>query len=195
VAKKWVWSKIFDDLKFWVKIILRIQPWYFRRQATSRSGDIQVTVRGQNVDVAQNFRQGQILSQNLTANPTVLYSSTAAFRFRRLGGYPIGAWPKICDEVIFWIRILKRIQLWYFHHHATTVRGQKVGVVNIFEDIIFWSRILVRIQLLYFHHQVSSGSNEFYCESNGVIFVNSRLSVPEIGRLSNRSVAENFRWS
>jgi hypothetical protein len=85
VAKKWMWFKIFDDIKFWVKILLQIQRWYFRHKAISRSGDIQVRVRGQKVDMVKNFRRRQILSQNYAANPTVVLSSTTRLPVPEIG--------------------------------------------------------------------------------------------------------------
>jgi hypothetical protein len=34
VVKNWMWLKIFDKVKFWVKILLQIQRWYFHHQPT-----------------------------------------------------------------------------------------------------------------------------------------------------------------
>jgi hypothetical protein len=39
VSKKWMWLKIFDKVKFWVKILLRIRRCYIPQQPTSGSGD------------------------------------------------------------------------------------------------------------------------------------------------------------
>ena len=147
VAKKWVWNKIFDDVILWVKILLRIQRWYFRHKAISRSGDIQVRVRGQKVDMVKNFRRRQILSQNYTANPTVVLSSTTRLPVPEIGRLSNrGVAENFRWYVILWIRILMRIQLLYFNHQATSGygeiqvrgRGQKVGVLKNFR----WRQIL-----------------------------------------------------
>ena len=80
-VEKGVWPTIFDDVIFWLKILLRIQRWYFRHQAASGSGDIQGRVPGRKGGVADNFRWRHFLIQNFTANRTMVFLSPGDFPF------------------------------------------------------------------------------------------------------------------
>jgi hypothetical protein len=81
-----VWPKTFDDAISCVRILLRIQPWYFCHKATSGSGDIQDRVPGPKGGVSKNIRSRHFLSQSFNANPAIVFSSPGDFRFRRYPG-------------------------------------------------------------------------------------------------------------
>jgi hypothetical protein len=174
-----VCPKIFDDVISRVKILLRIQPWYFGHQAASGSGDIQDRVPCPKWGVATNIRSRHFLCQNFTANPAMLLSSPGDFRFRRYPGegsrskrgcgqkYSITSFPELefyCESnhgVLVTRRLLvSEISRIGFH-------VQKGVCPKIFHDVISRVKIILRIQSWYVCDQACSGPGDSEAAQKG----------------------------
>jgi hypothetical protein len=86
-----------------------------------------------------------------------------------------GMWPTMVSEVIFRLRILRRIQWCYFcdslssgsGDNADRIKSQKGVWPKNFDDVIFWVKILRWIQWWLFRHQAPFGSGDIEVRVKG----------------------------